>query len=210
MNIGLFKRPRLGTVFTTFYFIGIMASSSLLSKTALWFAGPTFLIGILAIYFTARSKEEVVVYVEKKKEGISEEVVAQDTQLDDEAIRKVIASPQLVLNEICGRLNAGQGAIYVETHGELALTYGYATRDIQVVYKPGEGLVGRVAVEQQTLYLDELPPGYITVFSGLGNASPRRLALIPIKSGVIEIATFTDINQSTLKHIEESCSELLK
>jgi hypothetical protein len=210
MNIGIYKRPKAGTVFTTIYFVGIMISASLLSKMALMFAGPTFFIGILAIYFTARSREEVIVYVEKRTDEIVGEVIAQDSQLDDKVIKKLAHDPQLVLNEICKGLNAGQGAIYVEERGELKLKYGYAVPNIQVAYKVTEGLVGRVAAEGKTLYLDELPKGYITVFSGLGNASPTRLALIPIRSGVIEIATFTDINISTLKHIEESCSEILK
>lgn len=211
MNIGMYKRPRLGTLFTTLFVIGIMAAASLLSKPALWIAGPVFLVGVLSIYLTARSKEQVVVYVEKKNDRTNENVSVQDTQLDDDAIRKVIGDPQLVLNEICNRLNAGQGGIYVDDNNELNLAYRYAlSHNTTASYKPGEGLVGRVASEGKTLYLDELPEGYITVFSGLGNASPRRLALIPIRSGVIEIATFTDINTSTLKHIEELCSEILK
>jgi hypothetical protein len=210
MNIGFYKRPRLGTVFTTFYFAGILISASLLSKTALWIASPTFFIGVLAIYFTARSREEVVVYLEKKKEDVAGIVAARDSQLDDEEIKKIVGDPQLMLNEICKRLDAGQGAIYIEERDELKLKYGYAVPNIQVSYKINEGLVGRVAAERKTLYLDKIPEGYITVFSGIGNASPTRLALIPIEEGVIEIATFKDINESTLKHIEELCSGILK
>ena len=207
MNIGFYKRPLVATLFTTAYVVGMIAS---VSMSRYEIVGATFLVGLLAIFFNAKYRQEVVVYVEKKKEEAVQKAVVKDTQLDDEALKKAGHDPQLVLNEICNRLGAGQGAIYVNKDGTLELAYGYALPDVQASYKVGEGLVGRVASEKSALYLDELPEGYITVFSGLGNSSPRRLALIPINSGVIEIATFSDIHPSTLKHIEESCSEILK
>ncbi len=210
MNIGIYKVPLISTLLTTVYFVGIMASTSQLWMQNNWIVGITFFAGILAIYFSARSRQEVVVYIEKKKEDVTENAVVQDSQLDDDAIRAVVSDPQLVLNEICRKLNAGQGAIYIQEQGVLKLKYGYAVPNLQSSFEISEGLVGRVAAEGKCLYIDSLPEGYITVFSGLGNSTPTRLALIPIQSGVIEIATFTDINVSTLKHIEESCSEILK
>lgn len=200
---------------TTIYFAGVLVSSTVMYANAVvepWYTvvGVTFFAGIVAIYFTARSKDEIVVYLEKKDE---EKVVVNKqgnhgSQLDGVEITQ--SDPQQVLNEICDKLNAGQGAIYQLKDDELSLTYGYAVGNQTASYKLGEGLVGRVAAQNERLYLSELPENYITVFSGLGNASPRKLALIPIKNGVIELATFSDINESTLKHIETSCSEILK
>ena len=212
MNIGLYKKPRIGTLLTTMYFLGVLASACVMyvHDVQPWYAvvGVTLFSGILAIYFTARSKEEIVVYLEKKQEKV---VVAEKEEVDSQlADISVGADPQLVLNQICGQLNAGQGAIYHLNNDELKLTYGYAVGNQETSYKLGEGLVGRVAAQGERLYLDQLPDDYITIFSGLGSASPKRLALIPIKNGVIEIATFTEINEATLKHIETSCSEILK
>lgn len=227
MNIGIHKRPRLETVLTTIYFAGVLISACILymlqfnpSPQAVEISyriiGVTFFTGIMTIYFTARAREERVVYLEKKNDAFVEEKSDADekeTQLDDLAIKEIIKSsnnvPQRVLNEICNKVGAGQGAIYTTNDGELKLKYGYALNStITTSYRVGEGLVGRVAAEGKYLYLDELPEGYITVFSGLGNASPRRLALVPVKSesgvkGVIEIATFSDLNETTLKHLEE-------
>jgi hypothetical protein len=183
--------------------------------------GLTLFTGIMSIYFTARAKAERIVYLDKKNEAVVEvkdEDAERQTQLDDTVIKDIIRSsnnvPQRVLNEICNKVGAGQGAIYTNDEGELKLKYGYAINStITTSYKIGEGLVGRVAAEGKYLYLDELPDGYITVFSGLGNASPRRLALVPVKSetgvtGVLEIASFSDLNESTLRHIEESASAM--
>lgn len=227
MNIGIHKRPRLETVLTTIYFAGVLISACILymlqfnpSPQAVEISyriiGVTFFTGIMTIYFTARAREERVVYLDKKNDTFVEEKSDADekeTQLDDLAIKEIIKSsnnvPQRVLNEICNKVGAGQGAIYTTNDGELKLKYGYALNStITTSYRVGEGLVGRVAAEGKYLYLDELPEGYITVFSGLGNASPRRLALVPVKSesgvkGVIEIATFSDLNETTLKHLEE-------
>ena len=210
MNIGIHKRPRIGSVLTTIYFGGVLASASTIALHQIRYdlIGATFLVGILAIYFTARSREEIVVYLDKKEDTTAiSKTQTQNSQLDGIMIEN--SYPQHVLNEICRALGAGQGAIYVEENGELNLKYGYAFSDTRS-FKMGEGLVGRVAAEKETLYIDNLPQGYVTVFSGLGNATPTRLALIPIESGVIEIATFTDISKATLKHIETSCSGILK
>ena len=229
MNIGLHKRPRLETVLTTIYFAGVLASACMLYllqfelsvqavEICYRVVGTTLFTGIMSIYFTARSKDERVVYLDKKNEAVADSKGNSNdlrTQLDDNVLKEIVKSsnnvPQRVLNEICNMVGAGQGAIYTNDDGELKLKYGYAVNSaIATSYKIGEGLVGRVAAEGKYLYLDELPEGYITVFSGLGNTTPTRLALVPIQSGVIEIATFTDINVSTLKHIEESCLEILK
>jgi len=212
MNIGFYKKPRIGTLLTTIYFLGVLASVCVMyaHEVEAWYmvVAVTMFSGILAIYFTARAKEEIVVYLEKKAEKVVvNEKVDDSSQLTDIGVG---TDPQLVLNQICDKLNAGQGAIYQLNDDELKLTYGYAVGDQTTSYKLGEGLVGRVAAAKERLYLDQLPEGYITVFSGLGNASPRRLALIPIKNGVIEIATFNEINEATLKYIETSCSEILK
>ena len=58
----------------------------------------------------------------------------------------------------------------------------------------GDGLVGRCGQERKTIYMTDLPENYINVTSGLGDASPRALLLVPLKTndeiyGVIEMAT---------------------
>lgn len=228
MNIGLHKRPRLATLLTTVYFIGVLISACVLytlqfetSPHAIWITyrivGVTLFIGIISIYYTARSRDERVIYLDSKKEE-SENVSSKEenvqSPIDDQAIREIVSSgervPQRVLNEICSRVGAGTGAIYANVNGTLELKYGYAlAKHVSISYNFGEGLVGRVAAEGKRLYLDQLPEGYITVVSGLGNSSPKRLALVPVRSqdglaGVLEIATFSDLNESTLVHLEES------
>jgi signal transduction histidine kinase/HAMP domain-containing protein/CheY-like chemotaxis protein len=66
----------------------------------------------------------------------------------------------------------------------------------------GEGLVGQAAVERKRLLINDVPPGYIKVGSGLGEASPASVVVLPILFedqvlGVIELASlrsFTDMH----------------
>lgn len=59
----------------------------------------------------------------------------------------------------------------------------------------GEGLPGEVARNGKILNLKEVPQGYVTIRTGLGEASPRSLLLFPLLldkkvTGVIELASF--------------------
>lgn len=184
--------------------------------------GVTLFVGIMALFYTARNKKQTVVYLERRKEQLKQSAstgTAGTSALSDDAITSIIESrinvPQRVLNDLCRRLDAGQGAIYARTDDSLKLRYGYAIghESQSISYKVGEGLVGRIAAEGASLYLDQVPAGYITVFSGLGNSSPSQLVLVPVKAddevkGVLEIATFAPINEPTLRHLERAASAI--
>ena len=227
MNIGLLKKPRISTMLTTLYFCGVIISACVLytlqgdsSQQALLetyrVVGVTLFAGIVALYFTARTRVERVVYLTRKEANVERlnRAAADESLIDTAAVKSIVDSkkdvPQRVLNEICNRVGAGQGAIYTNRNGLLELTQGYALGyDRQSAsYNIGEGIVGRVAAEGWRLCLDRVPDGYITVFSGLGNSSPTQLVLTPVKSneevkGVIEIACFQPLNEQTLNHIDE-------
>jgi methyl-accepting chemotaxis protein len=116
---------------------------------------------------------------------------------------------------VCKQLDAGQGAIYivkeedgkrkVELKNGYALTIGEST---VISYEFGEGLIGQSASSGRTLYVDDVPQGYIKIISGLGSASPKFLLIVPIKKervmGVIEIASFTNLTEDQRKFVEES------
>ena len=73
----------------------------------------------------------------------------------------------------------------------------------------GEGLVGQAAASAKTIYVDDVPDGYIKIISGLGSASPRYLLFTPVKQqdqlrGVLEIAAFTPITDDQRKFVEEA------
>jgi transcriptional regulator with GAF, ATPase, and Fis domain len=229
MNIGLFVRPKGYLFLTTVFFTGIIISAGALYllpcrltaeeiRLTYTLVGGTFLAGIMALYLTAQSKKQTVVYLDRKKENTTtaqEANKASETQLNIDAVERIIETSEDVLqnsvNQICKQLNAGQGALYVGNQGNFELNCGYALsfeKNTKIVYTQGEGLVGRVAAEGRTLYIDKLPEGYLTIFSGLGASSPRFLVIVPIMHnnevrGVLEIATFEPLNESTRKDLEK-------
>ena len=59
----------------------------------------------------------------------------------------------------------------------------------------GDGLAGVCFFEKQSIYLTDVPENYITISSGLGEALPRNIFIVPIIAdekveGVIELASF--------------------
>ncbi len=227
MNIRLFIKSKLPMLVTALFFIGIVISACFLyilamdlpeSKLAQTYSliGFTFLTGIASVNLIAWSKKQTVVYLERKEIDSDEKTEIRSTgcTIALSAINKIIESGnhvlQNTLNELCKQLGAGQGAIYVSNERTLELQYGYAlsTQHKASAYAVGDGLVGRVASEGQSLYIDKLPEGYVNIFSGLGSASPSHLIMVPIKmedevKGVIEIATFAPVNEETRYQLEK-------
>ncbi len=72
----------------------------------------------------------------------------------------------------------------------------------------GDGLVGAAALDRTSIYLKDIPEGYIEIESGLGDASPKSLFIVPLKTergtlGVIEIASFRQIEEFEMEFMEE-------
>lgn len=77
----------------------------------------------------------------------------------------------------------------------------------------GEGLVGRCALEQKTIHMTEMPKGYITITSGLGEGDPHTLILVPLKAnetvyGVIEMATLQPLVRHEIEFLEKTAESI--
>ena len=75
-------------------------------------------------------------------------------------------------------------------------SYGYRQRKgLATEFRLGEGLVGQCAREKQAIEIHEIPPDYIRISSGLGEAVPRAVMAAPVLAGdgrvlaVVELAT---------------------
>jgi GAF domain-containing protein len=188
--------------------------------------GGTFVAGALTILYALRYKKEVIVYRDRALEASIAQRDAEQGSKTTISLESVITplkqahnekdTMHLALHAICKQLEAGQGAMYgvVEDGGirKVELKSGYALsigESTTIRYEFGEGLIGQSAASGNTLYVDDVPEGYVKIVSGLGSASPRYLLIVPIKQqgqvyGVIELASFTKINEDQRKFVEEA------
>jgi len=126
---------------------------------------------------------------------------------------------ELIMDELVPQVSAQYGAFYLaeddEAGPELRLvgSYGRPEEDNRPARIPfGRSLVGQAARSRRTIAVDELPPGYVTISSGLGQIEPTALLLLPILFeeqvlGVIELAAvtaFTPVQRDFLQQLVDT------
>lgn len=95
--------------------------------------------------------------------------------------------------------------IYYELTGAVAYNREKAL-DSKV--KVGEGLIGRCIYEKLTITLTEVPENYVNISSGLGDANPRCILLVPAVIddkvyAIIELASFKVFDKIITTFIEK-------
>lgn len=105
------------------------------------------------------------------------------------------------LRDLIKYINANQGAVYVleEQNGtkvlEMKACYAYGRKKhLNSTLMLGEGLAGQAVLEKETIYVTEVPSNYFKVTSGMGEATPRSVLIVPLiinerEIGVVELAS---------------------
>ncbi|MEV8569187.1 HAMP domain-containing protein [Streptomyces sp. NPDC051322] len=109
--------------------------------------------------------------------------------------------------------NTSEGGAGGENAYELRMSgsYGYSAGSMPTTFRPGETLIGTAAEEKRTILVENVPPGYLKISSGLGEAPPAHVIVLPVLFegqvlGVIELASFqpfTHIQKDFLNQIAE-------
>src|SRR5262249_4733675 len=118
---------------------------------------------------------------------------------------------RMLLSELAPLVNAQYGAIYqmdASSNGEsrLQMLAGYARGEDSAAptdVPVGVGLVGQCALEKRRILLSEIPTGYVRIGSGLGDAAPRNLIVLPVlfegqTKAVIELASLAQFTSTHL------------
>ncbi|WP_086022083.1 HAMP domain-containing protein [Streptomyces hokutonensis] len=113
----------------------------------------------------------------------------------------------LIMSELTPVVSAQHGAFFLalplaDAEGEEAYelrmlgSYGYSMGSMPTSFRPGEALIGTAAQERRTILVENAPSGYLKISSGLGEAPPAQVIVLPVLFegkvlGVIELASFT-------------------
>ena len=120
---------------------------------------------------------------------------------------------RLILSELARLVSAQHGVLYtVDTReqGEPVLRHqaGYAYRARPPSFRMGEGLVGQCALEKRPILLDDVPGDYVTISSGLGQAPPLNIIVLPVLfegqvRAVIELASLQRFSPLHLDFLDQ-------
>ncbi|MEH2245556.1 response regulator [Nostoc sp.] len=134
--------------------------------------------------------------------------------------RNLENASRLILSNLAPLLGASQGVFYfmdsIDDQPILKLLSSYAYKERKNLanqFRLGEGLVGQSALEKQRILLTEVPSDYIRISSGLGEAPPLNIIVLPIMfetqvSAVIELASFGPFSHLHLRFLEQLSENL--
>jgi GAF domain-containing protein len=111
---------------------------------------------------------------------------------------------------------SNQGALYIlndedtrNKYLELISLFAFDIKKFeQQKIKLGEGILGQTFLEKETTYLANVPESYVRITSGLGDANPKSLLLVPLKVdtqvyGIIELASFNEYMPHEIAFVEK-------
>ena len=126
-----------------------------------------------------------------------------------------------LISNLVKYINANQGALYVveekenkEVELELKACYAYNRKKFREnTIAPGQGLVGQCYLERDIVYLTEVPKGYTHITSGLGEATPSCILIVPLIAnekveGVVEFAAFQPLPEHVLNFVKKLGEEI--
>lgn len=127
-----------------------------------------------------------------------------------------------ILSHLIDYLHANQGGLYIiqneveeeEPFMTLEACYAWDREKYldQKIYK-GEGLTGQSWQEKDTIYLTDVPDDYVAITSGLGDANPTSILIVPLLvneevHGVIELASFEEFRPHEIEFMQKSAESI--
>jgi PAS domain S-box-containing protein len=156
------------------------------------------------------------VYDEDKKRNWTTEGFArfgEILRLNTDDIKKLSDD---IISNLIKYLQANQGSIFIindnssdDIHLELTACYAWNRKKyMENKITIGEGLVGQVWQEGESIFMTDVPDNYVRITSGLGEANPKCILIAPLKInehiyGIIEIASFKVLEKYEIDFVEK-------
>jgi PAS domain S-box-containing protein len=158
---------------------------------------------------------------EDKKRNWATEGMAKFGEILRENTNDVNKLSDTVIGNLVKYLSANQGALYLVDDMEaddptVSLMSCYAwdkKKFINQQIHRGEGLIGQAWQEKDIIFLTDVPNNYIKITSGLGDANPNCVLIVPLKVndqifGVVEIASFNVIREFEIDFVKKIAETL--
>ena len=121
-----------------------------------------------------------------------------------------------IISALVQYTGSNQGALYTlndedpnNKYLELISLFAFNTKKFEMQkVRLGEGILGQTFLEKQTTLLTEIPEEYIRITSGLGEANPKALLVVPLKVdkdvyGIVELASFKNYQAHEIAFVEK-------
>ena len=132
--------------------------------------------------------------------------------------RELTTVGRTLLSELAPLVNAQQGVLYqmdadIPDSMKLLASFANPTDGHQEMVRVGEGLIGQCAIEKRRMLIADLPSTTVPIRSGLFEAVPRNVIVLPILfedrvKAVIELASLNSFTTSHLAFLEQLTSSI--
>ena len=157
-----------------------------------------------------RNREQGLIWI---KSNIADITTSLNGNHELETLSKTFLSKVAPLMESPHALFYGKDEVNNEQQFKLLASYASNKKDYPTPFLVGEGLIGQAALEKSPIILTDIPSDYLRIKSGLVDARPLSLYVLPVifeddVKAVIEIASFKPFNANQQLFIEELVNSL--